>query len=118
MRGAGGLYSPAPTGRVVMWMLFARAPPPDARYWSGRRWWAALDALAWPIGWIVAITHASFNTGLAGAVVVALAVLMAVRRFHRAVWINHRYRFTTWRWGRALGVLLLLGLVLKLALTA
>ncbi len=42
-----------------MWMLFARAPPPDAPYWPGRRWWAALDALAWPAGWIAAVAHAS-----------------------------------------------------------
>lgn len=101
-----------------MWMLFARVPPDDAPYWPGRRWWAALDALAWPAGWIVVIMHAPFATGLAGAIVVALAVLIGARRFHRAVRSNHRYRFTTWRWGRALGMLLLLSLVLKLVLAA
>ena len=97
-----------------MWLLFARAPLPDVPYWSGRRWWAVLDALAWPAGLIWAVTHAPFNTGLVGAVVPALAVLMAVHRFHQAVWMNHRYRFTTLRWGRVLGALLLFGWMLKL----
>ena len=97
-----------------MWLLFARAPLADAPYWPGRRSWAALDALAWPAGWIWVITHAPFNTGLVGAVAVALAALTAVHRFRRAVWMNHRYRFTTWRWGRVLGALLLFGWMLKL----
>lgn len=30
-----------------MWVLFARADPPDAPYWPGRRWLAALDAVGW-----------------------------------------------------------------------
>ena len=116
--GAGEAHSPAPHGSDVTWLLFARAPPPDAPYWPGRRWWAVLDALAWPAAWIAAITHVPLNTGLAGKVFVALAALGAARRLHRAAWSNHCYRFTTWRWGRVLGMLLLLGWALKLTLGA
>ena len=97
-----------------MGMLFARAPPPDAPYWPGRRWWAALDALIWPACWIAAVVHALPNTGLAGELFVAVALMVAANRLRRALWCNHRYRFTTWRWSRVLGALLLLGWVLKL----
>ena len=95
-------------------MLFARAPPLDAPYWPGRRWWAALDALASPAGWIVAVMHAPTSTGLAGKVSIALALLIAANRLRRAIWRNHHYQFTTWRWGRVLGTFLLLGWLLKL----
>ena len=101
-----------------MWLLFARAPPPDAPYWPGRRWLAVLDALAWPAAWVAAIGHAPFNTGLAGKVFVALATFSVARRLHRAVWSNHRYRFTSWSWARVLGALLLLSWALKLTLDA
>lgn len=98
-----------------MWLLFARAPPPDAAFWPGRRLLAALDALVWPAGWIAVVAHAPFGSGLAGKVFVSFAVLSTARRLHRAVWRNHRYHFTTWQWGRVLGPLLLLGWVVKLA---
>jgi len=39
-------------------------------------------------------------------------------RLHRAIWNNHRYWFTTWRWDRIVGALLLMGEVLKLALSS
>jgi hypothetical protein len=35
---------------------------------------------------------------------------------HRALWLNHRYVFTTWRWGKLVGALLVLGWVMKLSL--
>jgi hypothetical protein len=31
------------------------------------------------------------------------------------VWVNHRYWFTTWRWGRIAIALMVIGMVLKLA---
>jgi hypothetical protein len=47
--------------------------------------------------------------------VVAIALLVSAERIHRAVWVNHRYWFTTLRWGRAVAVLIAIGLVLKIA---
>jgi hypothetical protein len=47
---------------------------------------------------------------------VVVALLCSLSRLHRALWVNHRYRFTTWRWGRALAALLLVGAVMKLML--
>jgi hypothetical protein len=44
--------------------------------------------------------------------------LCAVGRLHRALWVNHRYWFTTWRWSQVLGALLLMGAVMRLALLA
>ena len=37
-------------------------------------------------------------------------------RLYRAIWSNHRYWFTTWRWGRIVAALLLMGEALKFAL--
>lgn len=82
-----------------MWILFARAPKPDAAYWPGRRWLAALDAIVWPALWVVAVARAPVATGIVGSVVMAIAMVSAASRFHRALWHNERYWFTTWRWG-------------------
>jgi hypothetical protein len=54
--------------------------------------------------------------GLVGPFVAAVALLCALGRLHRALWVNHRYRSTTWRWGRFAAALLMMGLVLKLML--
>lgn len=98
-----------------MWLVLTRAPLPDAPYWPGRRLLALADAVAWPAGWIALAMQLPQPAGIVGPMVIALAVLSAVGRAHRAVWQNHRYHFTTWRWGRVVIGLLLLGLVLKLA---
>jgi hypothetical protein len=45
-------------------------------------------------------------------------VLLGLGRLHRALWENHRYWFTTWRWGKVLGAMLLIGAVLKLSMAA
>ena len=55
-------------------------------------------------------------TGLIGPTVVALSVLFGLNRLHRAVWVKHRYRFTTWRWGKVAAGPMLIGLVLKLVM--
>ena len=99
-----------------MWILFARAATPDARYWPGRRWLAALDAVGWPTFWLTVLSHVPARTGLAGAVLVTMSVIVGSHRLHVALWQNHRYRFTAWRWGRPLLVLTLLGWALKHAL--
>lgn len=99
----------------IMWLLVARAPPPDLPYWPGRRWLAVLDALLWPLAWVALLRVVPAPLGVVGPLAVAAVALCAVGRLHRAVWRNHRYRFTTWRWGRLLAGLLLMGSVLKLA---
>lgn len=96
-----------------MWILFARAAPPDAPDWSGRRWLAATDAVGWPTFWLAVLTHAPARTGLVGVVLMCLAVIIGMRRLRIALWHNHRYRFTTWRWGRVLIALPLLGFAIK-----
>ena len=53
---------------------------------------------------------------LVGPFVAAVALLCALGRLHRALWVNRRYRFTTWRWGRIAAALLLMGVVLKLTM--
>lgn len=99
-----------------MWLLVAREPRPDAPYWPGRRWLAAVDAAMWPLLWVLLISHAPKPVGVVGPFVAAVALLCALGRIHRALWVNHRYWFTTWRWGRIAAALMLMGVVLKLSL--
>ena len=99
-----------------MWLLIARQPAPDAPYWPCRRVLAAVDAAAWPLFWVLLFSHAPMPVGLVGPFVAAIALLCALARLHRALWVNHRYRFTTWRWGRVVAALLLIGAVMKLML--
>ena len=99
-----------------MWVLVAREASPDAPYWPGRHFLAAIDALVWPLLWVLLFMHAPKPVGLIGPFVAAVAVLSAMGRLHRVLWVNHRYRFTTWRWGRVVVALLLMGGVLKLAM--
>jgi hypothetical protein len=98
-----------------MWLLVKREPRANAPYWHGRRWLAALDAVAWPLFWVFLMSQIDAPGGIVGPMVVAIALLVSAERIHRAVWINHRYWFTTWRWGRIAAGLLLIGMVLKLA---
>lgn len=97
-------------------ILIQRPPVPDADVWPGRVGLAAVDALAWPAGWVLAVLHAPFPTGAIGQFVVAMALVSAVSRLHRAVAANHRYFFTTWTWGRRAAGLILVGYSLKLAI--
>jgi hypothetical protein len=101
-----------------MWLLVAREPRPDAPDWPGRRLLAAVDAVAWPLMWMLLIQQVPGPAGLVGPFVTALAVLLGLGRLHRALCVNHRYWFTTWRWGKVLGAMLLIGAVLKIAMTA
>ena len=99
-----------------MWMLFARAPAPDRPYWTGRRFLAAVDALAWPSFFLLLIAQAPGASSVFKPVIGALALLAMWHRLYVAWWRNHRYRFTTWRWGRVLSALLVIGVVLKIVL--
>ncbi len=98
-----------------MWVLYARAPTPNALYWPGRRLLALIDAILWPALVAFGVSRMPMDTGLVGQVVMALCALSALRRCARAIWHNERYRFTTWRVGVALFVMLVFGTVLKLA---
>ena len=99
-----------------MWLLVARQPKPDAAYWPGRRWLAVVDAVAWPLACVLVFSRAPEPVGLVGPFVMAVALLCALGRVHRALCENHRYWFTTWRWGRIAAAMLLIGFVLKLSL--
>jgi len=99
-----------------MWLLVAREPRPDALCWPGRRLLAAVDAAMWPVLWVLLFSHAPKPVGLIGPIVAAVALLCALGRLRRALWVNHRYSFTTWRWGRIAAALMLIGVVLKLSL--
>ena len=101
-----------------MWVMFMRASTPDYPYWPGRQWLAAVDAVVWPATWVFAVSHAPAPLGIVGPVVAAAAVLSAIGRLHRAMFATHRYRFTTWRWGRLAVASLLLGLLLKVLIQA
>jgi hypothetical protein len=106
------MVSPAP--RVMsMWILFARAPPPDAPHWSGRRWLAAVDAVAWPGAASYWLVQFAGSGRLVLALAMALLVLSAARRLSTALLFNHRYHFTTWRWGRVLAWMWVVGALLK-----
>jgi len=57
-------------------------------------------------------------TGVVDQVAVALAVWCGVvwrglARRHQARWVNHRYWFTTWRWGGPVAAFLLMAWVIK-----
>ena len=99
-----------------MWLIFARAPPPDMPYWPGRRWLAAVDAVAWPCLLWLALLHVLASGGIVVGLSMAFAALSAARRLYTALILNHRYHFTTWRWGRVLAWMLAVGALLKLVL--
>ena len=99
-----------------MWLLFARAPPPDAAYWPGRRWLAAVDAIVWPGLAFFALLHMQESGGIVAALAMALLALSTVRRLHTALLANQRYHFTMWRWCKVLVWLAVVGFMLKVVL--
>ena len=100
-----------------MWMLFARAPLPDVPYWHGRRWLAAIDAVGWPCFAWGMLNQLPGSGGLVLAFAIALLVVSATRRLFTALVANHRYHFTTWRWGRNLAWLVAIAALLKVGLS-
>ena len=97
-----------------MWLLIGRTAAPDTPYWPGRRCLAAIDAVAWPVALTLGLRAASQQLGIVGPLFVAVALLVATRRVYRAIFANHRYRFTTWRWGQVAAAFLAIGFVLKM----
>ncbi len=90
-----------------------REARPDAEHWPGRRGWAVIDAVLWPALGIAIVLRWLSSGRLVGAVVVAICLLAAMRRVCRAVRANHRYHFTTSRWGRVLLAWALFGWLLR-----
>lgn len=99
-----------------MCSLLTRKRRPDAVHWRGRRRLASLDALAWPTAWAAIIVLSPYRLGLVGAAALVLVMLSAVCRSRRAMWRNHRYRFSTVKWGRRLLWAVLISAVLKWSL--
>ncbi len=94
--------------------IFVRYVRPDADIWPGRRLLAFLDAAAWPALWLYAIWCVPFDTGIAGKMLATVVVVVAIRRVLRAWMRNELYWFSTWRWGRFLLALVIVGVVLRL----
>lgn len=98
-----------------MIVFVQREPRPDAPSWPGRRLLAAIDAVAWPLGWAI-LVHQILDLGKGGSMVTFVAMLFALYRLSGALFTNHRYWFTTWWVVRVVALLLLCGVVMKLAL--
>lgn len=99
-----------------MWLVVARQPVADAPHWPGRRCLAGVDAVVWPLLFVVLIMQSPLLTGMVIPVAAGVAALVAAHRLHRALWMNPRYRFTTWRWGKLVAALLVVGVTLKLTM--
>ena len=97
-----------------MWIFMARPPRPDASPWLGRRAFAALDAVLWPLLCLVAISSVPFQVGALGWVAVGVASFAAIVRIRRALWRNERYWFTTSRWGVPIATLVAIGFAISL----
>ena len=71
--------------------------------------------MTWPLFCVLLLGQIDAPVGIFGPMVVAIALLVVSERIPRAVWVNHRYWFTTWRWGRIAAGLMVIALVLKFA---
>ena len=100
--------------RQIMWLVVSREPAADKAYWPGRVGLAVVDAALWPLMWIVLVLRAGVPTGVVGPAAISLCVLIALTRVHQALFANHRYGFSTWRWGKLASLLLLVGFVMKI----
>ncbi len=97
-----------------MWLLVAREPRQDAPNWPGRTSLAALDAVAWPLAAAFSILLSNQALGVVGPVLTVAALALSVARLRRAISFNHRYHFTTSRWGGIVLGLLMIGFALRL----
>jgi hypothetical protein len=96
-----------------MWILYGRTPKADVACFPGRRWLALLDAVAWPVAWLIAISAIPYVTGVLEVFAKAVLVLIALRRCQRALFRNERYRFSSLRWGVPILTLVALGELMK-----
>ena len=97
-----------------MWLLVAREPRQDAPQWAGRKSLAVLDAVAWPLATFFLLYLSRTPLGVVGPVLMAAAFVLSIARLRRAIWLNHRYRFTTLRWGGMVLGLMMVGAVLHM----
>ena len=97
-----------------MWIMVERSPPPDAAYWPDRRWLAAIDAVGWPVAAWLLLSRVPGPAGVLVPTAAGILALVALSRLRRAVWANHRYRFTTSKVVGVLAVLMFIGIVVKL----
>lgn len=111
----GGLWQPVlrQQWRCIMWLLVAREPRQDAPQWMGRRGLAALDAVVWPALALLMIYIAPEPLGVFGPVAFATVLVASLVRLRRAICRNHRYWFTTSRWGGVALGLMLVGAAIK-----
>jgi hypothetical protein len=98
-----------------MWLLVAREPRQDAPQWAGRKSLAVLDAVAWPLIGVSLLYLSRMSLGVVGPVLMAAAFVLSIARLRRAIWLNHHYRFTTWRWGGIVFGLMMVGAVLDMS---
>lgn len=96
-----------------MWLLVARAPRQDAPQWMGRRGLAAFEAVVWPAMVFLLVYISPEPLGVFGIVASVAALAASFIRLQRAIWNNHRYWFTTWRWGGVALALILVGAAIK-----
>jgi hypothetical protein len=97
-----------------MWLVIARRERPFMPYWPGRRLLGAIDAVIWPLLWMVMLFRVEAQMDGVRPFLLAVIAWCAFSRFWRATFDNSDYTFTTWRWGKVLGGLLLLSWFLQL----
>jgi hypothetical protein len=71
--------------------------------------------VAWLLFWVILASQIDAPVGNVGTMIVAVLPLFSVERIHRAVWVIHRYWFTTWHRARIAISLMAIGVVLKFA---
>lgn len=101
-----------------MWVMFMRTPRPDAREWTGRRWFAAMDALAWPALGCWMLAHVPGGRGIFIPFLTSILIVVAAKRLTMALFENRRYHFTTLRWIRPLACVYAVGIVMKVLLSS
>ncbi|MGY0193855.1 hypothetical protein ACWA7J_02140 [Leptothrix sp. BB-4] len=97
-----------------MWIVIPRRERPVMPYWPGRRLLGAMDALAWPALWMVTLMRVDLPMGGVRPFLLTVLTWFAVSRCWRATFDNSDYTFTTWRWGKVLGGLLLHSWILQI----
>ena len=104
-----------PSGVIVL-IVFPRRAIKEAADWPGRRWLAALDAVAWP-GLLAFGILGAFNfTYDRALLLVGVALVWGLVRLRRAVFHTGAYRLTTWWAAKAALGLLVVATVWKAVL--
>lgn len=97
-----------------MWLVIPRRERPVMPYWPGRRLLGAIDALFWPVFWVVMLWRVDAPMGGVRPLLTTVLAWCAFSRVWRATFDNSDYTFATWRWGKVLGVLLVLSWIFRL----